>query len=513
MRRTSPGPPAPSRTRSYGIVAPVVARVRSARIAIARERLQRVPRLALRRVTSPARPSGPTKCPSRSTTRCSSVTTSTSRRASACAPSSRPSSRSTTSRSTTTCGASCTTTSPTTSSSTSRSASARGSRSAGSTVCSTSTARVASAPAPRLTDRRPMVPPFGLLVWAGPRLLRAADGGRNSIALYATRSPSSCWSLCQDLINLENGNRREESSVGTWALVGAVTPHIPTFGHSLAITKALCPRHWRRVPVDRVSLGEAAQQWRIGVERMERHTQLGRSSAGAGGPQWSGVSNPGARAGLDQQDGSAFTVYSADCTRRHTFQVHRWDGTAVVGTLKRAGSSARATPAARPSRSTWRAPCTSRAKRRSRRPPVVVTFSWSGTSAEQPLGSPTGNQAASRPQIAVGSNGHLAVAFVADPGTALQQTRCATWNGTQWQPTAAVTSSAGAFSLGVDSTGDLVVAYAALHSRPATDRGCVESRPDLGGLQPVQSAHAPPVERADRRDRLARPAGGGLDRG
>jgi len=87
-----------------------------------------------------------------------------------------------------------------------------------------------------------------------------------------------------------------------------------------------------------------------------------------------------------------------------------------------------------------------------------VTFSWNGA-VWQPLGSPTGSQAASRPQIAVGSNGHLAVAFVADPGTALQGTRCATWNGTQWQTTAAVTSGVGAFSLGVDSTGDLVVAY------------------------------------------------------
>jgi hypothetical protein len=282
-----------------------------------------------------------------------------------------------------------------------------------------------------------VTPPFTLFRWDELGHGFAAGRWPQSLVLDSNDDPAVA-SVYGDLINSDG--RVDRWTAGAWQQVGgSVAPHLPNFGHSLAITPGPVP--------GLVPLWLAYRWYPAG-------TQLTVGLTEWDGTAWVDRGGPGLQHAWDPAPvvwkGAMVVAFAEQMTAsRSQVRVFRWDGThwTKLGQPPVPKGSTSSPSLAVDSGGHLLLAC--------ERAGTVVVVSWDGT-RWTPVGKPYPK--ARRPRLATGHASHVVIGFI-DTSGASPATRCARWDGTSWQPLAAVVNQAVAFSVAVDLGGTPVVAW------------------------------------------------------
>ena len=290
-----------------------------------------------------------------------------------------------------------------------------------------------------------MTPPFAFFRWDEIGNGFGAYRWPRSMVLDANDDPAVS-SVYGDLINADGIVTRWTG--GLWQQVGgSAAPHLPNFGHSLAITPGLAAAF--------PALSLAYRWYTAGTQLAVGLTEWdGTAWVDRGGP--SGVAHAWDPVVIVSPHGPRVVAFAEETSTGHfQVQVHAWDGTSwgkLGGRVVRKGW-------------TWNPSLAADAQGHVLlaceltgpvgRPPSVVVVSWDGT-RWSPLGKPVA--AARQPRLAVGRGGHIALGYI-DAAAPSSATRCVKWNGTSWQQLATIINRPVSFSLAVDIGGTPVVAY------------------------------------------------------
>lgn len=291
-----------------------------------------------------------------------------------------------------------------------------------------------------------VTPPFALFRWDEIGNGFGAYRWPQSMVLDANDDPAVA-SVFGDLINSDGAVSRW--TAGAWQQVGgSVAPHLPNFGHSLAITPGLAAGF--------VPLSLAYRWYTAGTKLAVALSEWdGTAWADRGGP--AGVQHASDPVMIVSSHGAKVVAFAEQVSGgRSRVYVHAWDG---VGWSKVGGPPVR-------KGSTWNPSLASDAQGNvllaceltgfATRPASVVVVSWDGARWTQ-LGKPI--PSARRPRIAVGRGGHVVLGFIDFAATPSPVTRCARWNGTSWQQLASIINRPVSFSVAVAIGGTPVVAY------------------------------------------------------
>jgi hypothetical protein len=284
-----------------------------------------------------------------------------------------------------------------------------------------------------------MTPPFALFQWDEFGNGFAAGHWPQALVLDPNDDPAVA-SVYGDLISSDGRVDRWTTAGGAWQQVGgSVAPHLPNFGHALAITPGPVP--------GAIPLWLAYRWYPAG-------TQLTVGLTEWDGTNWADDGGPGLQHSWDP----ALTIWKKAkvvafaeqvASNRSQVRVFQWDGLhwSKVGQPPVPKGSTASPSLAVAANGNLLLAC--------ERAGTVVVTSWDGTRWTQ-LGAPYPK--ARRPRLAAGHAGHVVIGFI-DTSGASPATRCARWDGTSWQPLAAVANRAVAFSVAVDLGGTPVVAW------------------------------------------------------
>ena len=290
-----------------------------------------------------------------------------------------------------------------------------------------------------------MTPPFALFRWDEIGNGFGAFRWPEAMVLDTNDDPAVS-SVYGDLINSDGVVTRWTG--GAWQQVGgSAAPHLPNFGHSLAITPGLAAAF---LPVS------LAYRWyTVGTQLAVGLTEWdGTAWNDRGGP--SGVKHAWDPVVIVSHQGPRIVAFAEQiASGRFQVRVHAWDGThwTKLGPPVRKGSTWSPSLASDPQGHVLLA-CEQSGS--SSRPPSVVVASWDGT-RWTPLGGSI--PAARQPRLAVGRGGHIALGYIDVAATPSPATRCVKWSGTSWQPLATIINQPVSFSVAVDIGGTPVVAY------------------------------------------------------